>query len=272
MKYALFFAAIAVFAQPPEAVPVSRDPVERERALGARMAADYRSRTTLPDAPEVNAYLNELGHRFAPAHYTFELVDEDRTFYHEPASFPGGAIFVPAALVAAARDENELAGMLAHAVEHLQHPVTTTGKAGLATVPLTFMPGMTGYAPSSFYSPVPLSLLPQLRAAELEADRAAAGMLATAGFDPSALYRYLDRTVPSTPPTGYFAGKSPYPPKSERLQALQDAIAQLPAVDYSAHPIPNSVRGAVTQILKRPDRPRPTLRRVQEGDAPSLRK
>ena len=272
MKYTLFFVAIAALAQKSQPVPIGRDTVEREKARGAHLSADYRSRTTFPDAPEVNAYLTELGHRFAPAHYTFELVDEDRTLDSEPPSFPGGAIFVPASLIAAAKDQDELAAMLAHAVGHVQHPVMSEGKVqNFASIPMVMMAGPTGYAPSNKYIAVPLSFLPQLRAAELEADRAAAGMLAQAGIDPTAIYRYLDRTLLDPPATGYFAGKSPYPPKAERLQSLQEAIAQLPLANYATHPIPDSVRDTATQIVKRPDRPRPTLRRPGETP-PSLRK
>ena len=73
----------------------------------------------------MNVYLDELGQRLA-AHapatgfsYTFELVDDDQTWIHEAAAFPGGPVFVPASLILAAANEDELAGMLAHAIAHI---------------------------------------------------------------------------------------------------------------------------------------------------------
>ena len=99
--------------------------IEKEKALGAQLAAEYRRQARVIDAPSVNAYLNELGQRLAaqaPATgftYTFELVDDDQTWIHEAAAFPGGPVFVPASLILAAANEDELAAMLAHAIAHI---------------------------------------------------------------------------------------------------------------------------------------------------------
>ncbi len=56
MRFVLFLACGTLFAQMA---------VEKEKALGAQLAAEYRRQTGVLDAPSVNAYLNELGQRLA---------------------------------------------------------------------------------------------------------------------------------------------------------------------------------------------------------------
>src|ERR1035441_4799178 len=116
MRIALLLACATLFAQS----GVNFYSIEKERALGEQFANEYRRQTRMLDAPSVNAYLDELGQRLvaqAPATgftYTFELVDDDRTWIHEAAAVPGGAVFVSASLILAAANGDELAAMLAH--------------------------------------------------------------------------------------------------------------------------------------------------------------
>jgi hypothetical protein len=52
--------------------------------------------------------------------FTFILFADDTCeITHEPASLPGGYVFVPASLFVATHNEAEFAGMLAHAMEHV---------------------------------------------------------------------------------------------------------------------------------------------------------
>src|ERR1039457_5914366 len=124
--------------------------VEKEKALGAQLAAWYRQHSHVPDAPSVNAYLDELGQRLAihaPATgftYTFDLVDDEQTRIHEPAAFPGGPVFVPASLILAAADDDELAAMLAHAIAHIairqESRQNTRGQiVNYSAIPLIFL-------------------------------------------------------------------------------------------------------------------------------------
>src|ERR1035441_2317180 len=121
MRFALLLACATLSAQNGADI----HSVEKEKALGAQLAAWYRQHSHVPDAPTVNAYLDELGQRLAiqaPATgftYTFELADAEQTRLHEPAAFPAGPVFVPASLILAAADEDELAAMLAHAIAHI---------------------------------------------------------------------------------------------------------------------------------------------------------
>src|ERR1039457_6235510 len=147
---------------PPPAFPtpgrgVNFYSIEKEKALGAQIAAEYRHQARVLDSPSINAYLDDLGQRLAaqaPATgftYTFELADDDQTWIHEAAAFPGGPVFVPASLILAAADEDELAGMLAHAIAHIAtrqetRQMTRGQMMNQSAIPLINMGGSSGYA------------------------------------------------------------------------------------------------------------------------------
>jgi predicted Zn-dependent protease len=83
---------------------------------------------------------------------------------HEPATLPGGYVFVPAGLFLAAQDEAEFAGMLAHAMGHiaLRHGTRQATRGVLIkqrSIPLIFMGGWTTLCSSGLSIPAgPLSL------------------------------------------------------------------------------------------------------------------
>ena len=203
--------------------------VEKEIALGRQLAAEFRKKTETIDSPSAHAYVDGIGQRLAaeaagaPFHYTFELIATDPAALHEPVAFPGGFIFVPAALILAVQDEDELAPMLAHAIAHT---------AGRETSRPFFIGG-----------PAPFGMLPAQRRSELDADRLAVHMTAAAGWDPAGLARYIERQASSDAP---------------RIEAIRNAMAQLPARSYE----PRSGLRAIQQEIRRltgPVKAPPTL-------------
>ncbi len=241
---------------------------EKERSLGAHLAAGYCRHSHVPDAPTVNAYLDELGQRLAvqaPATgftYTFELSDDERTWLHEPATFPGGHVFVPASLMMAAADEDELAAMLAHAIAHIAiRPLTRQNTrdqtANGSVVPLIMMGGWSGNAAQD--NSVPIPFREAQRKKELESDRVAADILFSARYDPQALARYIERVQPADPPQPN--AKAPYPGKEQRLAALQAAIRLLPPATYFPHPGLDPIRQQVARLTARPAKTPPRLAR-----------
>ena len=266
MRFALLLVCATLSAQTPApGRGVNFYSIEKEKALGAQLAAEYRRQQRVFDASSVNAYLNELGQRLAaqaPAtgfNYTFELVDDDNTWIHEAAAFPGGPVFVPASLVLAAADEEELAGMLAHAIAHIAtrqetRQMTRGQIANQATIPLIMMGGWSGYAIRQGNA-LPTGFLAFQRKNELESDQLAVRILSSAGYDPQGLARYIERVQPADPPLRN--AMAPYPDKDQRLAALQSAISQLPPAAYAAHPALDAIHQDVTQLSIRPTKDRP---------------
>ena len=236
---------------------------DKEAALGAQLANQVR-RDTVPLASDpVREYVERVGGLIAahlptgcPASFTFAVVT-DETVTNEPMALPGGYIFVPAGLITAAQSEAEFAGMLAHAMAHVaeRHGTRTATRGELvnmASVPLIFVGGWTGYAiRQGAGAAVPLGLLNFQRQFELAADGTAVRTVAAAGYDPGAVVRYIERTQSGRMPEVW----SPLPARDKRITAMEEAIAALPAAAYTAAdglaPIQEEVRRLVPQAPRR---------------------
>ncbi|HEV8147742.1 MAG TPA: M48 family metalloprotease, partial [Bryobacteraceae bacterium] len=155
--FVLLAAAVVATAQPqPTDRGINFYSKEREVALGAVLAKDLLNRATKFENDEVLAYVDGLVQRLAqqlpPDGFTFTIKlvgDEDRGT-HEPLAVPGGYLFVQTLLILDARSEDELAGMLAHAMAHIAarhgtRQATRIQVANQGTIPLIYMGGWTGY-------------------------------------------------------------------------------------------------------------------------------
>lgn len=127
--------------------------VEKERALGAQLAAEFRKQGRPVSAPLVDAYVKRLGGELIGRlperifEYEFELIAGGEQV--EPAPLPGGFIMIPLASLAGARDEAQLAGILAHAIAHaaLRHGTRAATRGQLAnttSIPMIYMGGWQG--------------------------------------------------------------------------------------------------------------------------------
>ncbi len=249
MRYFLMclFAAVAVAQQREPGKGVNFYSIEKEVALGRQLAAEFL-RTVKPlENASVLAYVEGIGRRLAAEiggplfPYSFTLIADDPTVLHDIAAFPGGAMFVPASLIRAAKDEDEFAGMLAHAIAHVASRdgtrLATRGELmDVAMQPIVFMGGAAGYAMKQGAAlALPMSFLQMRRRMELDADRLAAAKMAALGYDPAALAQYVEREQAS-----YDANMSErfsgFPQRAQRVAAIQSVIAELPAREYGPHP------------------------------------
>ena len=209
---------------------------EKESALGFQMASRVRAQTTPLGLPSVDSYVADVGRKLAayapnsPEPWAFRVMQDQRGGPTcESLSLPGGYIFVAARLVLAARNEAEFAGMLAHAMAHVAerqgiHRAKSGEQGQLASIPLIFMGGAIG---DDEHLLVPVGLLNAQRTGELGADRVAVSMMAAAGYDPHALYNYIERT--QLQDANYQEEFSSLPSRTVRLSNLNQMIQNLPA-------------------------------------------
>jgi predicted Zn-dependent protease len=187
---------------------------------------------------------------------------------HEPIAVPGGRIFVPVELILAAKDEAELAGMLAHSMVHISErhytrQATRTQLADIATIPLVFMGGWGGYgARQASGSLIPVGMLQFQRTLETEADAQAIQIVSAAGFDPAALVRYIVRVQTASPGTtgAVFAV---LPPAGQRASLMETAIQALPQRTYPVWD-PDAlgrIQAEVRRVAPVAEKARPLLRR-----------
>lgn len=219
--------------------------LEKESALGASLAADITRQATPIDSPAVRDFVNAIGARLAsqmsgaPFPYTFTVIAGDSgTPAHEPVAIPGGHVFVSAALILAAKNQAELAGVLAHAMVHIseRHYTRLATRAELAdqsAIPLVFMAGWAGYGVRQASSTlVPQAMLAFQRVQETQADALAIAILSKAGFDPAALVRYIGRKQVSKPGTVATVFAT-LPTAEMRVSDMQSAILALPPQSYT---------------------------------------
>ena len=230
--------------------------LEKELALGQQLAQTYREQATIIENPELLGQVETLARKLIPEgsryRYSFAIVADDQILLHEPVAFPGGFLFVPSGLILAAQNTDELAGMLAHAIAHVESrhgtkEVTKEQLANQAAVPLIFMGGWTGYATRQGAAlSVPVGMLRFHRALELDADLLAARLMLSHGYDPGRLADYIERVQP--PETDPPDARSPLPSRSQRVDALR------------ALSVPSSPRDVrdLQQLLRRSTPPKAT--------------
>src|SRR5262249_3655821 len=121
-----FLAGIAIAQQDREpGKGVNLYSIEKEIALGKQLSTEFRRGSRAVESAAAIAYVDGIGQRLAAEiggpqfQYTFGLIEDDPNAVHEVVAFPGGFLFVPSSLILAVQDEDELAGMLAHAIAHV---------------------------------------------------------------------------------------------------------------------------------------------------------
>src|SRR5246127_121243 len=126
--------------------------VEKEIALGKALAQDVERQAKIIDDPVIAEYVNRLGQNLvrnsdAKVPFTIKVIDTEEV---NAFALPGGFFFVNSGLILKADTEAELAGVMSHEIAHVaaRHGTrqATRGEiAQLATIPLIFMGGWTGF-------------------------------------------------------------------------------------------------------------------------------
>jgi len=195
-----------------DASQTSFSPIQ-ERKLGETIIRQLRANGGYMNDPEVNDYLNDLGHRLIAAS---KDAKQDFEFFGVPDpqvnafALPGGYIGVHMGLILLTQSESELASVLAHEITHVtQHHLAralTAQKdsmlmslAGLALAILAARgsgPSSADAASAAIAATQALTIQNQLnftRENEYEADRIGFQRLDAAGFDVTAMATFMER-------------------------------------------------------------------------------
>jgi len=193
-----------------------------EAQLGRAIMRQIHASGELVEDPLVTEYINEIGHRLAAQAnvdgiYEFSFFVVDSSVINAFA-LPGGFIGVHTGLLEATRNEDELAGVLAHEVAHVtqrhiarrihanqRQSILSTAimlgaiLAGAAGAGSDVMQGAIAVAQGS-------SAQQQInftRSNEYEADRIGISALAAAGFDPQGMGSFFEVISRGTTPHEY---------------------------------------------------------------------
>jgi predicted Zn-dependent protease len=177
-----------------------------ENHLGRAIMRQIRASGELVEDPQVTEYINEIGHRIAAQantegnhEFSFFVVDNNVI---NAFALPGGFIGVHTGLLEATRNEDELAGVLAHEVAHVTqrhiarriHANQRQSILSTAIMLGAILAGAAGGGGDVMQGAIAVAQgtaaqqqINFTRSNEYEADRVGISALAAAGFDPQGI-------------------------------------------------------------------------------------
>ncbi|RLA35552.1 MAG: hypothetical protein DRR15_07305 [Gammaproteobacteria bacterium] len=192
-----------------------------EAQLGRAIMRQIRASGQLVEDPQITEYVNDIGHRIAAQanfdgnhEFTFFVVDDPTI---NAFALPGGFIGVHTGLLDATRNEDELAGVLAHEVAHVtqrhiaraihasqRRSILSTAMM-LGVILATAAGGLDGDAIQGAIA-VTQGTAAQgqinfTRSNEYEADRVGISALADSGFDPQGMASFFEVISRNTSPS-----------------------------------------------------------------------
>jgi predicted Zn-dependent protease len=212
---------------------VDRVSVEQETRFGAQLFEQQKAGLKLLDGAPLKMVI-ELGAKLTPgSRYQFKFhVADDKSV--NAYAMPGGFIVVHSGLLALADNADEVAGVLAHEISHVEkrHSLRAMAQsAGLyATVAILF--GDLGRIASAGAELLSLKFS---RDHEREADSNGLGLLVKGGLQPAAMASFFRKMAAQG--GGVPAFLSTHPASEERFAAIDAAVKALPEAARAAAPL-----------------------------------
>lgn len=223
----------------------------QEAQIGRAIMRSIRQSGQLIEDPQVTEYINDIGHRIAAQtndgdhSFTFFVVDDPRI---NAFALPGGYIGVHTGLIDASRNEDELAGVLAHEIahvtqRHIARAIHANSRQSILSTAMMLGALILGAASGDADALQAGMVVAQGTAAqeqinftrsnEYEADRVGIGALAAAGFDPhgmSSFFEVMSRQQLSAPDERMPEFLRTHPVTSSRIAEARSRASQYPRV------------------------------------------
>jgi Zn-dependent protease with chaperone function len=220
--------------------------VEQDIELGRQSAQQIARQVPIMRDEQIVGYVRRLGAKLvekAPGHkfpYEFNVVG---TKDINAFALPGGFIFVNAGAIAAAKNEGELVGVIAHEIIHvaLRHGTNQATKAYIAKAGLGILGGLAGGASPELGQIVNViggaganaAFLKMGRAAETQSDLEGARIMAEAGYDPRDMAGFF-KTLQAQGGQRVPEFLSDHPDPGNRVAEINKIV---PALNVSPNPI-----------------------------------
>jgi predicted Zn-dependent protease len=257
--------------------------IEKEIALGKQLAQEVERQAKIVNDLVIAEYVNRIGQNLvrnsdAKVPFTIKVIDNEEI---NAFALPGGFFFVNTGILLNADSEAEMAGVMAHEIAHVacRHGTrqATRGEIiNLASIPLIFMGGWTGYAIRQGAGlAIPMGFLTFSRGMESEADYLGLQYMYKAGYDPTAFVDFFEKIQSKEKKKPGTMAKvfASHPPTDNRIKNSQKEIQEIlkakPEYVVTTSEF-NDVKARVLAMhnRRRPDKDdpnRPRLRRAPGG-------
>jgi Zn-dependent protease with chaperone function len=209
-------------------------PIHQEEKIGKLILAQTRAQTRLIDSGPVYDAVKTIGTKLTAGsryRYQWHVAEGEQV---NAFAAPGGVVVVYTGLIAKAARPEELAGVLAHEVEHVEqrHGLKALIKnAGFGVLLSMVLGDWSGTAAGGWI--VNLTELKFSRDAEMEADREGLHRMAQAGIAPEHMANFFAKIArEESKAADALSILSTHPSSPERTQALRQQIAVLPERRY----------------------------------------
>ena len=213
--------------------------IPQEIEIGREENAQVRKQMAVLRDPQITAYISRIGNRLAKAApgakypYSFTVAN-----YREINAFslPGGPVWINRGVLHAARNESQVAGVLAHEIAHIaqRHAADQMTKAILTKWSLSILGAMLGNAGGAGTAQVAGALVANgvflkfSRDDEREADKVGLQIMSRAGWDPRGMIELFEvlRREAKRDPAAVEVFLSTHPSPQDRIAQLTAAAAR----------------------------------------------
>jgi Zn-dependent protease with chaperone function len=220
---------------------------EQDIELGRQSVAKMSREVPLLRDERVVNYVRQLGAKLAakapgysfPYQFSVVAAKEINAF-----ALPGGFIFVNAGALAAAKNEGEIAGVIAHEISHvaLRHGTNQASKAYLAQAGLDILRNIAGGADADLGHIVDsiggaganMLFLKFGRTAETQADLEGAHIIAAAGYDPRDMANFF-KTLEARGGSRTPQLLSDHPDPGNRVASINELLPKLKMSQNPTH-------------------------------------
>jgi hypothetical protein len=202
--------------------------------IGQQSAVQAQQQLPLLNDAQVNAYVNRIGQKLAANsggpnfQYQFRVVNQSDI---NAFALPGGYVFVNRGVLDNARNEGEVAGVLAHEISHvaLRHGTHQASKAYLAQAGISILGGILGGKVGQGTAQIINAVgglglnalfLKYSRDLESEADVRGAQILAASGYSPTDMVNFFTtlEKVDTSKKTNWLSDHPAPPDRIARIQ------------------------------------------------------
>ncbi len=256
--WTLFIGPLAAIPQTQVKPPKNKYKIEEDVKLGRESAAEVEKRFPVLDDYEGTRYLQRIGDNLVAAmprqfqqsafNYKFKIINASDI---NAFALPGGPMYVNRGMIEAAKNEGEMAGVMAHEIAHvaLRHGTAqATQRSSVKNQVLgigailggAVLGGETGAAiGAALYSG--FFLFPFSREQETQADILGAQILAEADYDPNDLanmFRTIEKAGGGSGPDWF----STHPAPAKRYDTIGREAAMLEVSPYPIKMTPDFER------------------------------